>query len=1009
MLRRPKTRLHDWSSDYAPISPPQLQGILRRRHTSTIADYASQYAGRHLVVGREAAQSTYRQHDQLTQSKAKYETTDEIMRTVDDSSSCYGDRKTVVRFSTDINNLDNRVSQNRMLNSNMASSKRKSRSATRLAESRTASNVPMTARSHSASDVQLHNNIQSTVQQNTQQYLTSAIVGQCGDNRDGGFREVQQRHRHRKWSSFLTKFTAPRKKSTKYRTDGLNKFTDNEHRTQGITERPFAHVVDQKPPHNETTRQGRRQLWNDFDQLDIRRVGRREASFDSDFARYRQQPNGDNYQDANQLQQPQMVRSSSEYQVVRRTEPKAIELYIDSDRRSSSDDSCSYYGYERIVDCKPERITTAKKGHGAVTDNDALATKPSVTAISNGEYALSSAAVACDSNARKQGPGGYLSSDDRRLVRPHHSVVCDLLPAAATTGLKGYDPQTGYLLTSQAMVNQSTPQRAGKDDSEVGTVERPPMSHYSEKTSKSSHSAATLSPGQDADELLLSSHRKYQSGVRRSESDYDVSKLKQRLMTSDLRVSPRVVNTPSTFHPKLSRDLSADVRAELSSLRLNDNGNTSPTSNGRRRFERQDGSRCQEIAVSSSRDDPCESVVGVVPPDITRSDDGNYDNLPCDDAASWSRGDNHNGDPPPASSKPSAPGMCSIPTIVIDPVPSERSHVTAAAAQNSGRDYVALYAWSPESESVRLSPSLSSVLPPVRTTSRRVHNSSGVDRRASSLTRTRTTSFVDSQPASRPQRLSLQPTYSRPEAATTPIGIPASPHYDCTYVNCVTQNYVTDQDVARIEMFYSSHKTEVFVCACVARIFRSVVMTAQEEAKELSWYPTGVVGVPVIVIDSGENKCRARKLYVLLADIWSGCSLWRDVIDHLSDYRVLSGLFHSMKTSRDHTRHIGLLFANSNDAGKFHHKLHNSTSGPTGDQLLSLSNETGDKRSRRKVNSRQISFRRKNAVKNLRKSDISAPCCFEHVSTCSRMPAFLSSSSLKKSQSDNCVKSGCFL
>lgn len=98
-----------------------------------------------------------------------------------------------------------------------------------------------------------------------------------------------------------------------------------------------------------------------------------------------------------------------------------------------------------------------------------------------------------------------------------------------------------------------------------------------------------------------------------------------------------------------------------------------------------------------------------------------------------------------------------------------------------------------------------------------------------------------------------------------------------------------------------------------------------------------------------------------------------------------------MRTSRDHNRLVGLLFADRDNAAQFHRKLFELTSGPTADGLLSLVGQrgvgVGGLTARFKKN--QIKPKQTRRAPNIKKTDISAPCCFEHVSTFKNMPGFL--------------------
>lgn len=208
----------------------------------------------------------------------------------------------------------------------------------------------------------------------------------------------------------------------------------------------------------------------------------------------------------------------------------------------------------------------------------------------------------------------------------------------------------------------------------------------------------------------------------------------------------------------------------------------------------------------------------------------------------------------------------------------------------------------------------------------------------------------------------------------------------------LSRRKISEQDLQQVEMFYRSHKTELFVCRCRVTLFfgsvrrHSTVTTsdpdlaAAELNPESKWTPTKS-GILLIVLDSGESR-RHRKLYVILAEIGSGFMLWRDSVDHLTNYCNLSSIFHTMHMSHDHTRLAGFLFEDNAAAADFYRKFTSLVSNKD-DTLLNLSRATA-----RRPRSLPRKFRRNQSAAetkfSLNKADISGPCCFTHVTKMDR-------------------------
>ncbi|XP_062606406.1 uncharacterized protein LOC134268229 [Saccostrea cucullata] len=179
---------------------------------------------------------------------------------------------------------------------------------------------------------------------------------------------------------------------------------------------------------------------------------------------------------------------------------------------------------------------------------------------------------------------------------------------------------------------------------------------------------------------------------------------------------------------------------------------------------------------------------------------------------------------------------------------------------------------------------------------------------------------------------------------------------------------VTEEDLLQVDMFYRSHKTEVFVCQCLANLYFGKVKGNQDQWK------FAMTGIPVLVLDTGDHH-RNRKLQIVLAEKGTGFLLWKDAIDHLSTYKAEHPNFHTMSLSTDHTRLAGLSFDHSTAASDFHSTIDKLTSNPD-DEIMSLSKT---KHKRRKSEKKKAP-----KYKPPKKTEISTPCCFVHVTKLER-------------------------
>ena len=190
---------------------------------------------------------------------------------------------------------------------------------------------------------------------------------------------------------------------------------------------------------------------------------------------------------------------------------------------------------------------------------------------------------------------------------------------------------------------------------------------------------------------------------------------------------------------------------------------------------------------------------------------------------------------------------------------------------------------------------------------------------------------------------------------------------------------LTEADITQVEMFYRSHKTEVFVCQCMANLYEGTVRSSppskagEPPARCVEIWNYIKPGIPVFVLDSGESR-RNRKLSIMVSERGTGFPLWKETMTHLTNYRSEKATFHTLHLSNDHTKMMALSFDDPVAANEFIHILHNIASNPD-DDVLNLSGRNKKKKDAKK--------KLKQKYKPPNKADISSPCCFTHVTNLS--------------------------
>ena len=180
---------------------------------------------------------------------------------------------------------------------------------------------------------------------------------------------------------------------------------------------------------------------------------------------------------------------------------------------------------------------------------------------------------------------------------------------------------------------------------------------------------------------------------------------------------------------------------------------------------------------------------------------------------------------------------------------------------------------------------------------------------------------------------------------------------------------VTDEECRQAEMAFQGLKTEVFVCPSLCNLY-----TTSSSAPD-NWQ-LRYTGIPVVLLDGGETRARVkRQITLLLSERGSCFSLWKDTIDNLSSYEVISPSFHTMHLSSDHSSLVGLSFDCPDAAAALWDHMERLTACP---ENISLS---GPRQRRAKKAAPRKSHP---PAPTPTKAHISHPCCFQHVTRVDR-------------------------
>lgn len=209
---------------------------------------------------------------------------------------------------------------------------------------------------------------------------------------------------------------------------------------------------------------------------------------------------------------------------------------------------------------------------------------------------------------------------------------------------------------------------------------------------------------------------------------------------------------------------------------------------------------------------------------------------------------------------------------------------------------------------------------------------------------------------------------------------------------------LSDSDLEKIEMFYRSHRTHLFVGRCLVNLYvteTDLVDGGRISRPRIQDWKLTLTGIPVLIFNKGDTKSRdKRQIQICLAERGTGFPLWSDIIDSLSSYAVTQPTFHTMYLSFDHRKMAGLSFDCPVAAVQFFHQIEPIITNPLnialdgpkkGKSRLMFRRKRSKSVGRQSRHETNDPFTTSDSSSKLRtppnKADISSPCLFQHVTS----------------------------
>ncbi|XP_033101797.1 uncharacterized protein LOC117104951 [Anneissia japonica] len=177
-------------------------------------------------------------------------------------------------------------------------------------------------------------------------------------------------------------------------------------------------------------------------------------------------------------------------------------------------------------------------------------------------------------------------------------------------------------------------------------------------------------------------------------------------------------------------------------------------------------------------------------------------------------------------------------------------------------------------------------------------------------------------------------------------------------------NDISEQEVRQIEAFFLSLNCQVYVCPGIASLY----FTTLEGIANLSGWELSMKGIPAVVYNRGNpGSRRDKELQIYLAERGTGFVLWKDSLNHHSNYKSPSKKFHTLALSADPGKIAGLSFDNERAGNELLRTVNGWISDQNNDANQSM------RKDKRK------DIKRKSKPSKVPKTEISSPCCFEHI------------------------------
>ncbi|XP_026464504.1 uncharacterized protein LOC113367090 [Ctenocephalides felis] len=176
----------------------------------------------------------------------------------------------------------------------------------------------------------------------------------------------------------------------------------------------------------------------------------------------------------------------------------------------------------------------------------------------------------------------------------------------------------------------------------------------------------------------------------------------------------------------------------------------------------------------------------------------------------------------------------------------------------------------------------------------------------------------------------------------------------------------------------------LITCIRLSSSLANLYSTTQTASGGCGEWSLRFTGVPVLLHDAGICRSRSEpRVQLILAERGTCFTLWRDTVDHLSDYRDAGQAFHTMCLGSDHRVLVGLSFDSAAAAKETWARVERLVSDPENIRL----NAGGRKKNKKnKKNSNTCGSRKQLQQLELprrpaSKSQISIPCQFQHVTS----------------------------